>query len=84
MQMQLGIKRWLKLLVLTTTLTILASACATLPLSRKCPELILQYGWSDPVACHINGHLKTCRCMTEEDVQALRAWLIGIREGVCK
>jgi len=56
-----------------------ASACETTrPIGATCP--ILEYGWSPVKQMMINGKMEQVKCMTIEDAERLRVWMITVQE----
>lgn len=76
------------LAVSLTMLAIPVSGCACRQRAGALPALRLETGWVPPLSqspfwMEIDGRGRTVRCMTAEDIEALRTWLI-LANGVCR
>lgn len=74
-----GRKRSAALLTACLITMILVSACQ----SPACPGAkapILKYGWSPTIQMQVNDGVRDVRCMTVEDTEALRIWMITVQE----
>jgi len=58
---------------------ILVSACQS-PACLGAKPPALKYGWSPPVKMKVNNEIRDVHCMTVEDTEALRIWMIMVQE----
>lgn len=79
MQISNGRKRSIALLIVCLIMLILVSACQT-PARVGAKPPTLKHGWSPSVKMKVNDEVRDVRCMTVEDTETLRTWMIMVQE----
>ncbi len=79
MQISNGRKRPTALLTACLITMILVSACQS-PACLGAKPPALKHGWSPPVKMKVNNEVHDVRCMTVEDTETLRIWMITVQE----
>jgi hypothetical protein len=74
-----GRKRLLVSLIACLITMIMASACQS-PACIGAKPPALKYGWSPPAKMKVNNEVRDVRCMTVEDTETLRVWMITVQE----